>query len=41
MNFTTTWKLTQCTNIETGWIPEHIVIKNNGELIGVFQILES
>ena len=30
--FYKTLEITQCTNIETGWIPEHIVLKNNGEL---------
>ena len=33
--FYKTLEITQCTNIETGWIPEHIVLKNNGELKGV------
>ena len=28
--FYKTLEITQCTNIETGWIPEHIIIKENG-----------
>ena len=25
----------KCTNIETGWIPEHIIVKNKNQIIGV------